>query len=69
MIEKLKWNDVAKEMPDVGSMVLLWVRYPKPFSNPGWMAGYLDDDGWHDSETSHVLTEIVTHWAEPNGPA
>ena len=40
MIEKLKWNDVAKEMPDEGSSVLLWVRDPKPFANPGWMTGY-----------------------------
>jgi hypothetical protein len=68
MIEKLKWNDVAKEMPDAGSTVLLWVRDPKPFANPGWMTGYLDEGEWHDSETSHALTEIVTHWAEPNGP-
>jgi hypothetical protein len=68
MIEKLKWNDVAKGMTDAGSTVLLWVRDPKPFSNPGWMTGYLDDGSWHDSETGSALTEIVTHWADPNGP-
>ena len=69
MIERLKWNDAAKELPGPGNTVLLWVRDPKPFANPGWMTGYHDDGEWHDSETSHVLTEIVTHWADPEWPS
>lgn len=68
MIERLNWHDTAGELPDAGSTVLLWVRDAKPFANPGWITGYLDDGDWHDSETGHVLTEIVTHWADPNGP-
>jgi hypothetical protein len=68
MIEKLKWNDATKAPPDAGSTVLLWVRDPTPFANLGWAIGYLDDGEWHDGETDHVMTEVVTHWADPNGP-
>ena len=70
MIERLEWHDTAEKLPDAGSTVLLWVRDQKPFANPGWMSGYLDDGEWHDSETGHALTEteVATHWADPNGP-
>jgi hypothetical protein len=68
MIEKLKWNDATKKLPDDAGTVLLWVRTAKPFSNPVWMTGYFDDGDWHGSETGNVVHGIVTHWAEPNGP-
>ena len=70
MIEKLKWNDATKKLPDDAGTVLLWMRTAKPFSNPIWMTGYFDNGAWHDSETGHALNlnSIVTHWAEPNGP-
>ena len=68
MIERLKWNDADKKMPDSAGTVLLWVRTAKPFSNPCWMTGYFDNGAWHESETGDAVRSIVTHWAEPNGP-
>ena len=68
MIEKLKWNDATKKLPDDAGTVLLWVRTAKPFSNPVWMTGYFDEGDWHASDTGNVVYGIVTYWAEPNGP-
>ena len=68
MIEKLKWNDVTKKLPDNDGTVLLWVRTERPFSNPGWMTGYFDEGAWFDSETGYAVHLVVTHWTEPNGP-
>jgi hypothetical protein len=68
MIEKLKWTDVTKKLPDDAGTVLLWVRNARQFSNPCWMTGYFDEGAWHDSETGYAVHSIVTHWAEPNGP-
>lgn len=68
MIERLNWHDVAKEMPDAGQTVLLWMREPKPLSPPGWGVGWWDDGHWCDSETGMVIVDIVTHWADPDGP-
>lgn len=46
MIEKLKWNDATKKMPPDESVVLLWVRFPRPFAGLFWTLGYVKDGIW-----------------------
>lgn len=68
MIEKLRWNDVTKKMPEDESVVLLWVRFPRLFANPFWTLGYVRDGIWYEHCTEIKMTTNVMYWAEPNGP-
>ena len=68
MIEKLRWNDVTKKMPEDGGVVLIWVRFPGPFAGQFWTLGYVRDGIWYDHDTDRKMIATVTHWAEPKGP-
>jgi len=68
MIERLEWNDATKKLPEDENVVLLWVRFSKPWSGLFWTLGYVRDGIWHDHDTELKLTSTVMYWAEPNGP-
>lgn len=68
MIEKLNWHDADKVKPSVSTSVLLWTRDSRPFSPEFWSVGYWQEGSWWNSDDNEKRRDIVTHWAEPNGP-
>lgn len=61
--EVLAWNDATQRQPDSDITVLCWM------ADGEWFSGWWDDERgqWFDAATGGVL-EVVTHWANPEGP-
>lgn len=68
LTETLTWHPVAERMPDDKRTVLLWTREAKPFGVQAWTTGWFDEKGWRLCDSGGVCLQVVTHWAEPNGP-
>lgn len=65
--ELLQWHRVAGgDMPDADTTVLLWIMDGQVGDRePGWW----DGEHWRLCESGGVAFGVVTHWAEPEGPA
>jgi hypothetical protein len=63
--EALQWHP-AEQLPDADITVLLWVVYG---TEPDWCRGWWDGEAWRDCASGGVVAGVVTHWAEPAGPA
>jgi hypothetical protein len=58
---ELHWHP-ATTPPDADITVLCWL------ADGEWHSGWWAGDVWRDCASGGVL-EVVTHWAEPQGPA
>ena len=61
-VERMTWHPVDLSLPDAEITVLCWLE-------PGneWFSGWFDGREWIDAASGGRM-EVVTHWAEPNGP-
>ena len=64
----LAWHDARAELPDSDTTVLLWTLDPDADDGADWAAGWHDGECWRLCESGGVCGQIVTHWAEPQGP-
>lgn len=62
----LTWHE-AGQQPDADLTVLVWIRYDDGTSD--WAPGWWDGVDWLDAATGGLVGGVVTHWAEPEGPA
>lgn len=64
-VDKCRWHDAAKELPDRHIIVLM--HCPNS-DEPVWM-GYYSDEGWRTDQCDGLEAGTVTHWADlPEGP-
>ena len=56
----MNWHP-ATTKPDADTTVLCWM------DDGEWFSGWWDGRVWRDCASGGVL-EVVTHWAEPEGP-
>ena len=64
--ELLEWHS-AEQLPDADMTVLMWVV--SGGTEQDWFAGWWDGDCWRDCASGGEVAGVVTHWAEPEGPA
>lgn len=67
-VQFLQWHCVAfRDYPDADLTVLLWIRLLD--GTQEWAGGWWDGADWRLCESGGVCSGVVTHWAEPAGPA
>ena len=64
--ELLEWHATDAGLPDADITVLMWVHYN---ADADWSSGWWDGQEWRDAASGGVVAGVVTHWAEPEGPA
>lgn len=65
-VEQLVWHKPATRLPDDSIDVLIFIREG---TDVRWDRGYLDGGQWIDSDGMPLGENVVTAWADPQGPA
>lgn len=66
--ELLEWQSVAGgHYPDADMTVMLWLQYADGTAD--WCSGWWNGEQWLDCASGDKVGGVVTHWAEPEGPA